>query len=418
MMDRSDILKVTRAVTKEWTKQRKAEERGSRSRSSRVYIYSDRVNFTDVVERILPPGYLKASGNGKYTVFYRQFYYAVREEFRRLTGRPLKAGYFRDNLLRKYMNRHPETESWKITADPRGTVMIPNAAAETQIPCGTLQIDEHLDEANQDIDPLDVEFKIDLQWPSLAAGQRYQAVVYIEKEGFAPQLREAQIAERFDVAIVSCKGQSVKAARKFVDHVCRIDGGVPLFLAHDFDKAGFEIGHCLTQVSDRAEETDTVLYRFENEIDVTDLGLRLSDVEKYELASEEFEFSGDFASDSICTGVEKKFLRSGRRVELNAFTAPQFIEWIEDKLTEQGLAKRLVPGDEVIEAAYRRAVVIARLNAAIDDALSGARKDAKGISVPRSLKRQLREAMQDSDEAWDLVLYDLIKSKLYPDSDD
>ena len=47
------ILKVTKDVTKEWTKQRKAEERGSRNRYSRAYVYSDRVNFTEVVDELL-----------------------------------------------------------------------------------------------------------------------------------------------------------------------------------------------------------------------------------------------------------------------------------------------------------------------------------------------------------------------------
>ncbi len=80
-----------------------------------------------------------------------------------------------------------------------------------------------------------------VEWPSLAEGQRYQGVLYIEKEGFDPQLREADIANRFDLAIISCKGQSVTAARMYVDQACRMGGGVPLFTAHDMDKAGFEM---------------------------------------------------------------------------------------------------------------------------------------------------------------------------------
>ena len=121
-----DILSVTKSVTKEWTKQRKAEERGRRSRHSREYIYSDRVNFTDVAHDILPGAYAHASGNGRYTVAKRQLYYASREEFREQTGRDMEYGYFAGTLLVQYMNRHPETESWKVTADPRGTLTIPN----------------------------------------------------------------------------------------------------------------------------------------------------------------------------------------------------------------------------------------------------------------------------------------------------
>ena len=87
-----DILDITTKVTREWTKQRKAEERGRRSRASRVYVYSDRLNFTDVAHQILPAGYAHASGNGRYTVDKRQFYYAVRDQFREATGREITGG--------------------------------------------------------------------------------------------------------------------------------------------------------------------------------------------------------------------------------------------------------------------------------------------------------------------------------------
>ncbi len=66
-----DIFSVTKSVTKEWTKQRKAEERGRRSRYSRAYIYSDRVSFTDVAHAIRPDASAHASGNGQYTVSKR-----------------------------------------------------------------------------------------------------------------------------------------------------------------------------------------------------------------------------------------------------------------------------------------------------------------------------------------------------------
>src|SRR5262249_40146223 len=160
------------------------------------------------------------------------------------------------------------------------------------------------------------------------------AVLYIEKEGFEPILEEAKITERFDLAIMSCKGQSVVAARQFVDSVCAVGSGVPLLTVTDCDKAGFEIAQRLTRVSGWAEQNDRVTYRFRNYINVVHLGLRLADAEEYGLQDEDCEFSGGFAPDSIATEAEKEFLKSGRRVELNAFTSPQFVEWLEAKLTE------------------------------------------------------------------------------------
>jgi hypothetical protein len=406
-----DILDVTKAVTRKWTKQRKAEERGTRSFLHREETFSESLYFTDLAPDILPAAYQHASGGGKYSVGKRQLYYASREEFKQWTGREISANYFSNTLLVQFINRHPDIVcDWKITADPRGTLTIPNSHHDEQIPCGTLAIEEHLEAADKAVNPLKFE-QLPMEWPSLRHGERYKGVLYIEKEGFEPQLQEAKIAERYDLAIVSCKGQSVVAARHFVDEVCRIDGGVPLYVVHDFDKAGFEISQRLTTVSQWAEEKDRVTYRFQNEINVTDLGLRLADVEEYRLGSETVEFKGNFAPDSIATTEEQQFLRSNRRVELNAFTSPQFIEWLEAKLREHGLGDRLIPGNEVLEAAYRRAIAAADINLAIDKVAKDARRSAKEAKVPKNLKRQLQKAMdQQPDEAWDRVLYRLAET--------
>lgn len=404
-----DIFGAVRAVTKEWTKQRKAEERGSKTRHSRADAFAGRVNCTDVAAAILPGGYGHASGDGKNTVSKRHFYYAVREEFRKKTGRPLGWGYFADTLLVQYMNRHPEeTRGWKVTADPRGNLTIPNAGREVRIPVGTIQIDNHLLSSSSPSDPFDIPASVSIQWPSLAAGQRYQAVLYIEKEGFDPMLEEARIAERFDVAIVSCKGQSVSAARKYVDQVCAEGNGVPLFVVHDFDKFGFEISERLTSVSDWAEENDRVTYRFRNEIDVTDFGLRLDDVKRYGLTGEVCQFKGHFGSGSIATKEEQVYLRSGRRVELNELTAPQFLGWLEGKLAEH-LPDRLVPDDDVLEDAYRRALAVAEINGAIGKIRSRAIKRSQAAKLPASLRERLEGALKGSAHAWDRVLYELVE---------
>jgi Topoisomerase 6 subunit A/Spo11, Toprim domain len=416
MIDTKDILAVTKSVTKKWEKQRKAEERG-RSQASRQYIYSDRVDFTEVAERILPDAYAHASGNGQFTVSKRQLYYASREKFRVLTGREIEANYFSQTILVQYMNQHPnETASWKITADPRGTLTISNAAHEVRVPCGTIAIDEHLANAKEQVDPLDVEARLPIEWPSLAEGKRYQGVLYIEKEGFEPILKEARIAERFDLATLSCKGQSVVAARKFVDDVCRRDGGVPLFVVHDFDKSGFEISKRLTTVSDWAEKQDRVAYRFENVISVHDLGLRLLDIEKYGLAEEECVFKGrrNWNADKFCTDEEEAFLRSGKRVELNAFTSPQIIEWLESKLSEH-LPSRLVPDDDTLADAYRRALSVAEINAAIEEASELASERAREATVPRTLRHMLKQEIKDSAVAWDKALYFIAKKQALSD---
>ena len=66
------------------------------------------------------------------------------------------------------------------------------------------------------------------------------AVLFCEKEGFNPLFKPVNLANRYDLMIISTKGVSVTAARQLVDNIC---GGhdLPLFVLHDFDVAGFLI---------------------------------------------------------------------------------------------------------------------------------------------------------------------------------
>ena len=59
-------------------------------------------------------------------------------------------------------------------------------------------------------------------------------------------------------------------------------------------------------------------YEFMNDIDFIDIGLRLADVEEWNLETESVRFKGDFGPDTIATPEEQDYLRGNERVELNA----------------------------------------------------------------------------------------------------
>ena len=73
-------------------------------------------------------------------------------------------------------------------------------------------------------------------YPTRGPAARYGAVLFVEKEGFEELLRSAQIAERFDVAIMSTKGMASVAARRLVDETS--EAGIEILVARDFDRAG------------------------------------------------------------------------------------------------------------------------------------------------------------------------------------
>jgi len=400
-MNASDLTGIIIKVTKKWAKQRKAEERNARAAERREELWSGRVAFTDVAREIIDRGYAEVSDNSRLPAPQRNIFYAIREEFREQTDRELNWKYFTGKLLRAHLNL-PHTENWKVTRDPRGTVIEPHTRKEIGV--GTLKIDQYL----RDMAAVNCAIpKVDSYFPTCGPANRFQALLYVEKEGFNPLFKAVKLAERFDIAIISCKGQSVIAARKLVDEICHAQG-IPLLVLHDFDKAGFSICQNLTRVSWAAEDANCVAYRFQNEIQVVDLGLRLTDVQRLDLKPERCRFKGDFDPDCDITDAEKAFLRTNRRVELNAITrSADFVDFVEGKLRWAGIKEKLIPADDVLMKAFRRAQVVSKINAFIDNI------EESDSSVPKHLRRKIEKALKaDNSKSWDAALYRIVEQEI------
>ena len=111
-----------------------------------------------------------------------------------------------------------------------------------------------------------VSVEAGILYPTHGPEHRYGAVLFVEKEGFAPLFKAAQLAERYDLAIMSTKGgMSVSASRMLLDRLC--DRGIErFFVLHDFDVSGFSIFGTLG--------TDSRRYWFNNEINLIEAALR------------------------------------------------------------------------------------------------------------------------------------------------
>jgi hypothetical protein len=401
-------LKLTTArVTRKWTKQRKREERNAAAHyRRREHMTSDRIDQKSVAWEVIPQAYAKASDNGKYPAHARQIFYAARPEIQAETGRMLESVYFTQTLLPMYVNDHPEAADWWIVYDARGRLMEPHT--EKQVPLGTLEVAAYLKSIGAPASgALDFRSLFDTSFPTAGPRNRISAILFIEKEGFNELFRAARLAERYDIAIMSSKGQSVVAARRLVDELCGQDGGVPLLVLHDFDKAGLEIAQNLTSVSQAAIDQGRVRYRFQNEIQVIDLGVRLEDVEQWNLESERVRFKRDFGPDSLATTDEQKFLRSNRRVELNAFTSPDFMKFIEAKLAAHGV-KKVVPDGELLADAYRRAYQIQYINRQIETFRQAATQLAEAAPVPKDLRRRILARFTRSPaKSWDDIVAEI-----------
>ncbi len=392
------IIGAVQGVTKKWAKQRKKEERAASARQNRRYAMTQTYHVTtkEAAWDIMEEAYLKASANGTLPALVRQIMYAARPYIQRNSDRPLGkdfSQYFSQTLLPDYIAEYPSaTEDWNVVYDARGHFQEPHT--KLIVPLGTMQVRSHLERvAEHEVDKLSFDIW-EKRFPTLGPEHRYGAILFIEKEGFMPLFNAVNLAERYDLAIMSTKGMSVTASRLLVDRLCG-ENAVPLLVLHDFDKAGFSIVGTL--------QRDTRRYEFEHKINVIDLGLRIGDIEGLE--TEKVYIKSPSAarwnmSDNGATKEEIEFLLK-KRVELNAFASDDFVEWIEGKLEEHGVAK-IVPQEGCLASAYRRVAEQAFVQEKINEAIDEARELGEGTEVPDDLSAMVEERLQeDRTETWD-----------------
>jgi hypothetical protein len=321
----NDMIDCLEAVTSKWTRQKKSEERhpgNIRYRVSRM-TREPRTSQKDAAWQIMREAYLAASGGARQLpAKARQIYYQARPKIMALTeDRELQYGYFSQTLLPDYVEERGV--DWNVVYDARGHFEEPHT--NRSIGCGTIEVRNYL-QAMQQPDLIPAEFS-DANIDIIGPDGNLSAVLFCEKEGFNPLFKAVNLANRFDLMIISTKGVSVTAARKLIDEICG-EYDLPLFTLHDFDVAGFLILATL--------QRDTRRYQFSNDFEVIDLGLRLDDIaglEREPAAATKTSPSVLRAqlAENGATNVEIDILMS-ERVELNAMTSDALIAMIERKL--------------------------------------------------------------------------------------
>ena len=323
----NDIIDALETATRKWTRQKKSEERHPgmvRYRVSRM-TKEPKTTQKEAAWEIMEAAYMAASGNGRLPALARQM----------TDNKELRYGYFSQTLLPNYMEECGV--HWDVVYDARGHFEEPHT--NKRMGCGTIEVGNYLHAIKEPkiVGESFSDASIDVVGPSGG----FSGVLFCEKEGFMPLFRAVNIANRFDLMIISTKGVSVTAARRLIDDVCG-DNRLPLFVLHDFDVAGFMIFGTL--------QRDTRRYQFINAIDVIDLGFRLGDIEGLErepaAASKTTEATlrGQL-NENGATEAEITILLN-ERVELNALPSDELVEMIERKLKDYGLEK-VMPGDDL-----------------------------------------------------------------------
>ena len=393
------IIAATRAVTKDWAKQIKAEERDRNAVFNRRVrlVRSDRTTLREAAFWVMEDAYSYASDNGKLPVKPRQIMYAARPKILRHTGREsLDGQYFSQVLLIDYMEEH-DCSDWDIIWDARGDFREPHTSRE--IPLGTWEVRQYLGE-RPSFDSPSRPAPSFTAFPTAGPEHRYANILFIEKEGFHPILEAAHLQERFDIALMSTKGMSVTASRLLVDRLA--GAGVTVYALHDFDRSGFSIFGTLG--------TDSRRYTFERNVRIIDLGLRLTDVRQMALQSEPVPNEGPLqwhkrAATLRRHGAEPEpdeiaFLHR-RRVELNAMTSRQLVDFIEANLTAHGVAK-LIPNDDTLEQQARRIIKHRLTQQALAKLSAGIASQAETAKLPGNLRERIADIFKQYPEIpWD-----------------
>jgi hypothetical protein len=279
-----------------------------------------KVSQKDVVLDNLDTAIADVSGDGEYRFNERQLLYVLRPIVMDETDNELLTNNFK-KIITDYENEHGEIPL--MYREPRGSIYHPHR--KDDITLGTLMVEEYER-------PL---------WT-------FNKIVYIEKEGFKEALKDTGWPERHDCALISSKGFPTRAARDLIDLLAEHDEPVTVFCVHDADASG-------TMIYQTFQEATKA--RGARKIKIINLGLE--PWEAYAAGLEVETLKDDERRKPVAEYVLhrdghdwEEWLQTNR-VELNAMTTPQFIEWLDGKMADYG---KLIPPEPVLEAELNRSI--------------------------------------------------------------
>lgn len=253
----------------------------------------------------------KTSGNGKYLFSQRQLYYAIRPYvMEAFDGKQPKYTYF-CTVITDYESEYGEIPG--MYRDPRGTLFHPHTGEE--IPLGTIAVQKY-DRP---------------RWT-------FNKIIFIEKEGYFASLRDVGFPEKYDCALLSSKGYASRAVKDLFDLLGETDEEIQFFCVKDADAAGSKIYETLQEATKA---------RPGRRVKVINLGLEPEEALEMGLQVETYENTGQRAVADYVDYKWSKWLQNNR-VELNAMTTPEFIEWLENKMEQHGVGK-IIPSHDILE---------------------------------------------------------------------
>jgi hypothetical protein len=331
-----DIAAAFKAATKDLHAEKKRRDRDAAKAARHAHrsVYRPAATtLKQAVFEVMPRAVAAATGGGAYQVSARTLYYQVRPLVQEHTDKGLEYGYFSQTLLTEYRDARGPIEG--LYYDPRGVLAEPHTA--TMVKLGTIEV---------------AGYRLP-EWT-------FDKILYVEKKGLEPIFAAARFAERYDMAVAYGEGYAVEAARELLAQAEA--GNYTILVLHDADPYGYEIARTLGEATRRMPD---------HEIEVVDLGLTVADAIDQGLGAETFtrRKALPWQLTAGLDATERAWFEGNpagwhswicRRVELNAFTAPALVAYVEAKLEAAGATGKIVPPADVLEGQareqHRRAV--------------------------------------------------------------
>jgi hypothetical protein len=347
----------------------KAIRRARRKRTSGSPATTQKQVFIDA----LPDAIRKASGEGRFRYSLRRLFYNVRPRFLKVFKQEPNYDTFSQVISGHEAELGHDLPG--IYRDDRGVLYHPHLRED--IPLGTRSVEQYDRPA----------------WT-------FNKVLYVEKEGLYPMLKDAAWPERNDCALVTSKGFATRAARDTLDLLSETDEELLFFCIHDADGPGTLIYQALTEAT-RA--------RPKRRVEVINLGLEPSEGRAMGLPVERIGLKKRAAPVAEYVPDEDQEWLQTHRIELDAMEPDEFLEWLDEKM-EPYVGKIIPPPPVVrsyledeakknirralVEQAVREAKVDERTDAEFADLVP--RLDEMGDELLLTIRDELDEQPEDS----------------------
>ena len=168
--------------------------------------------------------------------------------------------------------------------------------------------------------------------------------------------------------------------------------GAGVLVLHDFDSAGIIIKDTL--------ENDTRRFSYSSPPNVIDLGLHYGDIAGLPSEPHNSNISDERLSQAGLGQDAIDFLTT-QRVELNAMTSRQLIDFVEDKLKQLGIQK-VPPDAKTLASTYQMFAASDRLSKAFDELKEKPEdEDQETITVPDDLEAKVKAKLEENpDVTW------------------